>query len=92
MDLHKYCAAELETRRQLHLPPFTVLALFGGAGGVSLASQITGTHGLDAWADGDEMVVRFNDTTQLVAVMSGASDLEGVDRRTVRVHVDPPRV
>lgn len=92
MDLGGYCAAELQSRRQLRLPPFAVLGLFGGAGGTALAAHLVAAGGLDSWSNADEMVVRFDNATQLVTLMNGASDFDDVDRRTARVYIDPPRV
>ena len=92
MDLDSYCANEEITRRQLRLPPFAVLASFGGAGGAELAALLVADGRLDSWSNADETVVRFSDAEQLVTLMSALQDRAGFDRRAVRVHVDPPRI
>jgi primosomal protein N' (replication factor Y) len=92
MDLDRYCSGELLTRSQLRLPPYSVLGSFGGAGGAVLASRLVANGGLDSWANGDETVVRFRDYMELVTLVNEATTDGAIDRRTIRVHVEPPRV
>ncbi len=85
--------AEIETkaRRELNLPPFSVVASFGGAGGPAAARLLSEGHDLATWATGERAVVRFRDANQLMSVLESAAD-ELHALKDVRIHVDPPRL
>jgi len=92
MNLESHLVNEYRTREELRLPPFSVHGSFGGPDGAAVAEVIAVAAGLDSWVSGDETVVRFTDTTQLASLLEGAIADSKIDRRSVRLHIDPPRV
>ncbi len=86
-----FAESETKSRRELNLPPFSVVAMFGGAGGAGAARSLSSTHHLDTWASGEKAVIRFRNADHLISVLDGAQD-ELSSFKDVRIHVDPPRL
>ena len=86
-----FAQIESNVRRELALPPFSVVVSFGGAGGAEAARSLTSRHDLLAWSSGDKTVVRFLDANQLILALEGSAD-ELHRLKDVRMHVDPPRL
>ena len=87
----EFTAIESRGRRELMLPPFSVVASFGGAGGPDVAKMLASRHDLAFWMSGDRAVVRFSDSDQMISVVNGARQ-ELNSFKDVRIHVDPPRL
>ena len=86
-----FAQIESNVRRELALPPFSVVVSFGGAGGAEAARSLTSRHDLLAWSSGEKTVVRFLDANQLILALEGsAGELHRL--KDVRMHVDPPRL
>jgi len=86
-----YAAAETAARRDLSLPPFSVLAAFGGKRGSEVAQALGSRHGLSVSSSGEGAVIRFHDARQMTTLME---ELANGDEslKDVRIHVDPPRL
>lgn len=86
-----FAAVESKGRRELMLPPYSVVASFGGAGGPDAAHLLAGRHDLPFWMSGERAVLRFRDPDQMMSALADSED-EMNALKDVRIHVDPPRL
>ena len=86
-----FAEIESKARRELNLPPFSVVASFGGAGGSEAARLLSSKYDLAAWANGERAVVRFRDANHMISILNNEHE-ELSMFKDVRIHVDPPRL